>query len=270
MFPNLTMEQFKTLFFWEYFHRLAGRLVGVVVAVPFVVFLAKRRLDRKLAIKVVLAFIFGGLQGFVGWVMVATGLQKDMTHVSHYALAAHLTLALALMCFVAWMVLDLLPPPRDGRIPRWLKPAAVAFLIVLVLQIIYGAFTAGIRAGYFYNTFPTMNGMWLPPETFLPGVMRAIHGNPVAIQWIHRMLAWLLGVGAIAIGIAAWKSLTGPRVRGAVGTIVVLTALQFGLGVAVLLLSVPVWLGALHQLNAAFLLTSVVALLHACKRASVA
>lgn len=266
MFPNLTVGEFKRLFFWEYLHRLAGRFTGVVVAVPFVVFLVRRRLDRALAIKIALAFVFGGLQGGVGWLMVATGLQKDATHVSHYALAAHLTLALALMSFIVWLILDLLPAGGGERRPRWLKPATVVFLTVLVLQIVYGAFTAGIRAGYFYNTFPAMNGMWIPPETFLPRAMEALHANPVAIQWVHRLLGWLLAAGALAIGIPVWKYGAGLRVRGVVTAVAALTALQFGLGVATLLLSVPVWLGAWHQFNAALLLTAAVALLHACRR----
>lgn len=270
MFPDLTIGQFKTLFYWEYAHRLVGRLTGIVVAVPFAVFLARRRMTRSLAVKVALAFVFGGLQGGVGWVMVRTGLQQDMTHVSHYALAAHLSLALVLMGYIVWLILDLLPPDPAPRAPRLLGPASGAFLIVLALQIVYGAFTAGIRAGYFYNTFPSMNGTWLPPEAFGASPWRDLHSNPVAIQWTHRMLGWLLAVQAAALCVPLAGPGLAPRPRGAIAAVAGLTALQFGLGVATLLLSVPVWLGALHQFNAALLLTASVALLHACGRTGTA
>jgi cytochrome c oxidase assembly protein subunit 15 len=263
LFPNLTVEQFKPLFLWEYAHRLVGRLTGLVVAIPFVFFLARRRLERSLAINIVIAFVFGGLQGGVGWLMVATGLQKDMTHVSHYALAAHLSLALALMSFIAWLILDLLPRGESRPAPRWLRISSRTFLILLVVQIVYGAFTAGIRAGHFYNTFPTMNGMWLPAEAFGPAPLRDLVANPVAIQWTHRLLAWLMIASAIIIGLSARKTGLTARQRGVLLGVAGLTGVQFALGVATLLLSVPVFLGALHQLSAALLLTAAVALVHA-------
>ena len=266
LFPNLTVEQFKPLFLWEFAHRLVGRLTGFVVAIPFVFFLLKRRLEKSLAIKIFCAFVFGGLQGGVGWLMVATGLQKDMTHVSHYALAAHLALALALMSFIAWLIFDLLPRDESRGAPRWLQISSRAFVALLALQIVFGAFTAGLRAGHFYNTFPTMNGMWLPPGTFSNSPIRDLVSNPVAIQWTHRMLAWLLGTSAVAMWIFGLKSNAPPRAKISLNFVASLTLIQFGLGVATLLLNVPVWLGALHQLNAALLLTASVALIRFTQR----
>ena len=266
MFPNLTVEQFKPLFLWEYAHRLVGRMTGFVVGIPFVFFLVKRRLSKSLAIKVVAAFVFGGLQGGVGWLMVATGLQKDMTHVSHYALAAHLSLALALMSFVAWIIFDE-TRGQDARttFPRWLRIAVRIFLTVLALQIVYGAFTAGLRAGHFYNTFPTMNGFWLPSEAFGASPFSDLASNPVTIQWTHRLLAWLLGIGSIAMWITGLKSDLNRAARFAMNMVFALTLLQFALGIATLLLNVPVWLGAWHQLNAALLLTASLRLIHASR-----
>ncbi len=261
LFSNLTVEQFKPLFLWEFVHRLVGRLTGFVVAIPFVILLLKRRIGKSLAIKIASAFVFGGLQGGVGWLMVATGLQQDMTHVSHYALAAHLVLALTLMSFIVWLILDLLPAARSRAAPRWSRAAAFVFIAVLVLQIIYGAFTAGLRAGHFFNTFPTMNGMWIPPGTFGASPMRDLLANPMTVQWTHRLLAWLLAGFAAVIWIGGLKSKSPGRSRATLHLVLLFTLLQSGLGIATLLLNVPVWLGALHQFNAALLLTAAVALL---------
>lgn len=263
LFPGLTVEQFKTLFFWEFTHRLVGRLTGVVFFVPFVVFAARRLVDRRLAMKLAAAFTFGGLQGLVGWVMVASGLRPDAAHVNHIKLAMHLTLAFALMSGLVWILCDLKAPRNLTAPPRWLRVGARAFLAVLALQIVYGAFTAGLRAGVFHNTFPTMSGHWISPDTFASPLLADITNNPATVQFIHRTLGWLLGLGA------AWLWGTGQalrlrgRARMALDAVGALTLLQFALGVATLLLVVPVWLGAWHQLNAALLLSATVVLLHA-------
>lgn len=264
LFPNLTLEQFKPLFFWEYAHRLVGRLLGVVFFVPGAIFCMRRMIDRKLAVKLIVVFAAGGLQGAIGWIMVRTGLQQDMTHVSHYSLAAHLCAALAILAALTWLTLNLKPRPADQP-ARWVATSTVILLALLTLQITYGAFTAGLRAGHFYNTFPTMNGMWTPPGTFGANPLHDLVANPLTIQWTHRWLAWLLAAYVSALWI---KGLRGPiscRQRALLTTVFCLTALQFGLGVATLLLHVPVWLGSLHQVNAAVLLMAAVALLQASR-----
>lgn len=261
LFPNLTVEQFKPLYFWEWSHRLVGRLMGAVFLFPFLWFLVKRRLDRRLTFHLAAAFIFGGLQGTVGWIMVMSGLKPDAAHVNHIKLALHLSLALTLLSWLVGLICSLRPATSD-RVPRGLKTGSIAFLILLALQIVWGAFTAGIRAGYFYNTFPTMNGMWIPPETFAGSLLHDAFQNPTTIQWIHRLLGWLVGFAAIALWWSGSQPGAGGRLRQALRAVLALTLLQFGLGVATLLLAVPVWLGAWHQLNAALLLSAAVVVLY--------
>ena len=264
MFPNLTVAQFKPLYYWEWSHRLTGRLMGVVFLLPFLWFLWKRRLDPRLATHLAAAFVFGGLQGTVGWIMVMSGLKPDAAHVDHIKLTLHLSLALTLLSWLVGLICSLLPP-QTGQPPRWLKTATIGFLVLLAVQIVYGALTAGIRAGYFYNSFPKMMGMWIPPETFAGPLGHNLLNNPTTIQWMHRTLGWLVGFAAIALWWTGSRPEAGPRARQALRAMLLLTLLQFGLGVATLLLAVPVWLGAWHQLNAALLLSAVIVLLQACR-----
>lgn len=265
LFPDLTLDQFKPLFLWEYSHRLTGRLTGFIVAIPFIIFLIRRQLRPRLALKIIAAFIFGGLQGGVGWAMVATGLQPDAAHVSPYALAAHLGLALALMSFLVWIILDELPPRHRATAPRWLRRATLLFLLLLALQIFYGALTAGFRAGHIYTTFPLMNGYVLPPGIAAPALPDALLTNPIAIQWTHRALAWALGLHALVIWLRARNHGLVNQTRHRVNLIVMLTLLQFALGILTLLLHVPIALAAAHQLNAALLLTATLALHHSLR-----
>ncbi len=264
MFPNMTVAQFKPLFYWEYAHRLVGRLAGLVFLLPYLYFLIRRKLSRGLAVRLAFAFVFGGLQGGVGWIMVASGLNPDSTHVSHIKLALHFGLALTLVSYVFWLWLKLIPTRQAWRGPKGLRHAAHALALLLAIQLIYGAFTAGLRAGYFYNTFPTMNGMWVPPDA-----LRLEHGigdlvnNPVTVQWIHRVLGWALAVVALGLWLYGRGFSLTRRQRGALRAVVVLVLLQFVLGVVTLLKVVPVAWGAAHQLNGALLLLSSIALMQA-------
>ena len=266
LFPDLTLEKFKPLFLWEYTHRLAGRMTGVVFLVPYLYFLIRRRLSRSLAAKLAAAFLFGGLQGAVGWIMVLSGLNPDSAHVSHIKLAMHLALALALLMYVLWLRMDVDPEAKRWPGPRVVRNAAWAFMAVLWLQIIYGAFTAGLRAGYFYNTFPLMNGMWIPPDAFhVETSWHDLVSNPVTVQLIHRVLGWTIAIGAFTLWIhGRGYGLTG-RQQQALRWVMLVSLAQFGLGIATLLLHVPVLLGVAHQLNAALLLCATTMLLHALR-----
>jgi cytochrome c oxidase assembly protein subunit 15 len=264
--PDMTLAEFKAIFFWEYLHRLLARFSGLAFLVPYLWFLARRAFRRGLALKLGFAFLLGGAQGLMGWYMVKSGL-ADNPFVSHFRLAAHLGLALTLFAYLFWLALDVAAPPdrpRGGTRP--FRMAAMGFVSVLCLQIAYGAFTAGLDAGYAYNTFPLMMGRWVPPgAAALDPFWSNLVSNPATVQFVHRSLGWVLAF-AVA-GLWWWSCILDlpPRARLAVRLAAALTVLQFGLGIATLLLMVPVVLGVLHQVVACLLLAAGVLLLHSLR-----
>ena len=263
---EMTLPEFKWIFFWEYTHRLVGRAIGVVFLLPFLGFLARRRLSGRTIARLAVAFLLGGLQGGLGWFMVKSGLVDD-PRVSHLRLAAHLSLALFLLGWLWWLFLDLAPPRRRLRGHALVRRSAWAFLLALIAQIVWGAFTAGLDAGLLHNTFPTMSGAWMPYGVFdfASGGVGDLINNPVTVQWLHRALGWAVGLGAFTLWLFARAYALTPRQRGALEAVFGLSLLQFGLGVATLLLRVPVALGVSHQVNAALLLLAVVTLVHATR-----
>ena len=248
---DMTLGGFKFIFWWEWAHRLSGRLIGVVFLFPYLWFLVGGRLRGALAAKVFGFFILGGLQGAMGWYMVQSGLVDD-PRVSHYRLTAHLGLAFVIFGLMGWTALDLLQPrAKVGASPApTLTLRLGAWLVALVfIMVLSGALVAGIRAGLAYNTFPLMNGDFLPPETFmLEPLWQNFFTNMATVQFDHRMLAWLL------MGLIPWFSWRvwneTPAARTAVVLLTLWLATQAGLGIATLLLQVPVALGAAHQAGA--------------------
>jgi cytochrome c oxidase assembly protein subunit 15 len=192
---GMSLGEFKGIFWWEYFHRLLGRLIGVVFLVPLLWFVARRTIPPGYAWKLAGIFVLGALQGAMGWYMVQSGLVDD-PRVSQFRLTAHLGLALAIFAAMLWVALTLLYPQRaapaaDARRPtRTLAFGVAALVFVMALS---GGFVAGIRAGYAYNTFPLMNGDLVPPEIFmLEPVWRNFFWNMATVQFDHRLLAWML------------------------------------------------------------------------------
>ena len=266
---DMTLDGFKFIFWWEWAHRLSGRLIGVVFFLPYVWFLARGRLRGALAGKVLGFFILGGLQGAMGWYMVQSGLVDD-PRVSHYRLAAHLGLAFLIFGLMGWTGLGLLQPRSKGfsarpsaaftqRLGLWL----VALVFIMVLS---GALVAGIHAGLAYNTFPLMNGDFLPPETFLlEPLWQNFLTNMATVQFDHRMIAWAL-TGLIPW--FCWRIRTEmPEARPAAAALALWLAVQLGLGIATLLLQVPVALGAAHQAGAMVLFGLLLWANHAIRRA---
>ena len=239
---DMTLEGFKRIFWWEYVHRLLGRLVGVVFFVPFLWFLLRRRLEGALVWKLAGIFVLGGLQGALGWWMVKSGLVDD-PRVSHFRLTAHLGLALAIFSAQFWLALGLLSP-KDRPSPLWWLPLAV-FLMALT-----GGMVAGLRAGYAYNTFPLMNGHLVPPEILmLEPWWRNFLYNMATVQFVHRGFFWLL---ALLVPLAWWRARALPAAHLLLGAFV----LQATLGVATLLAGVPLGLAAAHQGGAVLLLAA--------------
>lgn len=263
---DMQLDEFKFIFYWEYAHRLLGRLIGFVFAVPLLVFALQKKVKGSLARKLGIALVLGGAQGFLGWYMVKSGL-VDRPSVSHFRLAAHLLLALFLMCFLYWVAMDLRAPLRHRFFNKSrLKPLSTAFLGLVSLQIFYGALTAGLHAGHMYNTFPTMNGLWIPQGIGSMGPVLDFLENPVTVQFVHRCLGWLVLFSAVGLFMISRKQsdLTS-RQKWSFQALLMMVLVQFTLGVLTLLHMVPVSLASLHQMGACVLLLLTVNAVHAMR-----
>lgn len=261
---GMSLEAFREIFFWEWLHRLWGRLIGVVFAVPFLWLWLTGRIPRPLMPRLLVVLALGAGQALMGWYMVQSGL-VDRPSVSQYRLAAHLGLAFLIYGLLVWLALGLLDDGRD-------RPAAASALRrhtwislgIAAVTVLWGAFVAGLDAGLAYNTFPLMNGALLPPEAFnlMPAWLNAFE-NTALVQFIHR---WLGMATAVVVLVLAWR---GRLIPGNVGRLAiaagVMALLQVALGIATLLLAVPIVLGALHQAGALVLVTLLLWLAFECR-----
>jgi cytochrome c oxidase assembly protein subunit 15 len=258
--PDMTLEAFKGIFWWEFIHRLWGRLIGVVFAAGFLALLLRRRIRRSLAPHLVAMFVLGGLQGALGWFMVQSGLSVR-TDVSQYRLAAHFLAALAIYSYMYWIALTLLrPAPVDGTARR-LRPHLLAIAGALVLTLTFGAFVAGLNGGLVYNSFPLMGGALVPNDAFQTA--GSAFEDPVTAQFIHRWLA----MAVVALVLTLWLRRRGlsPVVGRPIGALAAMALLQAGLGIGTLLLQVPIPLAAAHQAGAVVLWTLTLWSLHATR-----
>lgn len=254
---HMTLAEFKQIFFWEYVHRLLGRLIGVVFLVPFVIFYVKGWISKALRWPLLGIFALGGLQGFVGWYMVKSGLSTQ-PYVSHFRLALHQGLALLLLSAIFWITLSLNKTKRTRTLAvPWLSIASWASLFLLALQITWGAFVAGLKAGYSYNNFPMM-GEHFFPNSDLVSSATYFHNGPL-IQFTHRWLGFLV---LTAFLILYRLSRTEAEVKQSVRVLVMVALAQVTLGVLTLWWSVPLALGVIHQLVAVFVLMAMIRVLH--------
>ncbi len=263
---DMTLAGFQRIFWWEYGHRLLGRLIGVAFFVPFAWFLARGAVSRPIAWRLAGIFALGALQGALGWFMVKSGLVDD-PRVSSLRLAAHLGTAFLIYASMLWLALGL----ASGMRPRREQPARrhAALLAALVfVMVLTGALVAGIRAGFAYNTFPLMNGHWVPPEIL------ALHpwwlnfaNNMATVQFDHRVLA--MGIALVALSLV-WRVERDPgaavREKRWAWALLAAVALQLAAGISTLLLRVPLPLAALHQAGAVVVFTCALGLLHALSR----
>jgi len=249
---SMTLSEFKFIFYWEYFHRLLGRLIGVIFLIPFLYFYIKKYFDRKLVLRLAIGFALGGLQGFMGWFMVKSGL-VDNPHVSHYRLAAHLAIAFGIAAYLFWVALDIANAGKKPQVPHKRFGFSVLITAGIFLQIIFGAFTAGKKAGFGYNTFPKMDDMWIPDEVFLiePWWLNFFETH-AAIQFMHRLIAWILVFGVPVILIIIRKELTTKILTFSMNLLLIALGIQFLLGVLTILLivSYEVSIPTIHQAGA--------------------
>ena len=254
---DMTLAGFKAIFFWEYLHRLLGRIIGLAFALPLLWFAAKRQIPRGYGPRLALILALGGLQGGIGWWMVASGL-SERTDVSHLRLAVHLVTALVILAGLVWTGLDLMQLHRDRlATPARLAPAAILALALLFVQIVWGAFTAGLDAGYAFASWPLMGDSLFPAGVPLTGTLADAVDNPVMVQFIHRWLAFAVAAALFWLSVRATRR--GSRAGFAVTGLV---TLQIFLGVATLLTGVQIAVAVAHQANAALLLITTVAAAH--------
>lgn len=258
-----TIDDYKSIYWWEYIHRQIGNLIGVVFMVPFIYFLIKKRIKGDLMLKVIGIFILGGLQGLLGWYMVKSGLINE-PHVSHYRLAAHLMTALLSFSFTFWVALDLIYPREHNEQFKSLKRLSWILLLFVSIQIMYGAFTSGLHAGQFDPTWPKMGNNWIAPEVTaaLTPIWLNFFDGVAGVQFIHRYNAYIVTLLVFLIWFKARKVELLPTQRHGVNMLGIMVLVQFILGVLTLINSVPVVLGVLHQTGAFLLLASTLFVIH--------
>jgi cytochrome c oxidase assembly protein subunit 15 len=261
---DMTVEGFRKIFWWEYIHRLMGRVIGVVFLVPFVYFLARGKLDDGVPAKLAGIFVLGGLQGALGWFMVQSGL-VDEPRVNSLRLAAHLGLAFVIYGAMLWVALDLVKRERFSNTDV-VRGQAGAMVALVFLQILAGALVAGIHGGLAYNTWPLMDGHFIPPDiaSVQPWWANFAY-NMATVQFTHRILAVAVALMAIGLWLEVRRDLPNPRARFWSHVLVLAVVLQFALGVLTLLAKVPVNLGVLHQLGALAVFTIAILLRHALR-----
>ena len=260
---NMTIDEFKDIYFWEWIHRVIGRFIGLVFVIPFVYFLVRKQLTKSTIKKCFVLLCMGGFQGFLGWFMVKSGL-VDKPDVSHYRLAMHLTTAFLTFAYTFWVALDLIFPSKK-EINTSFRNLIRVGLVILVIQIIWGAFVAGLDAGWIHNHWPLMNDGELIHQSVTteqePLWRNFIEGKS-GVQFVHRYLAYIV-VGIIGfIWFKARKNKTTMLQQKGINLLLILVGVQFVLGVLTLVLFVPVWLGVLHQVTAFFLLATMTFTLH--------
>ena len=250
---GMTLAAFKNIFFWEYFHRLWGRLLGLAFSLPLLVFLLRGLIPHGYGLRLGLLLLLGGFQGVVGWWMVKSGLTADAS-VSQYRLATHLGIALMIFSLLIWTAFDL----RDGRAQG---PAghAMASLVLLGVTILAGALVAGMDAGLLYNHYPLMGNGLVPVEYGEAGLLDPFE-NPASAQFHHRWIAALTFGAVVVLGLKARKGQSKRRAY----LVLAAVSVQFILGIVTLLHGVPVSLGGMHQAGAVILLGCLLALIHGC------
>ena len=269
---DFTLQDFKKIFFWEWFHRFWARLIGVVFAIPFIVFLIQKRFRPSMVKPMLILFLLGALQGAIGWIMVASGLEGEAIYVKPTKLALHFIFAMGLLCYTFWFALDLLVPKEKIVSSPSVRKLNIGILAVLVLQLVYGAFMAGHKAATAAATWPDINGHIIPP-----GMMGSNEGllnlvdNKITIHFIHRGLAYLLLILIILLTIRLYK-VTGPSlINKTKWWPLLLVIAQIILGIASVLWSLKIipnqwglfeWMAQLHQLVAMCLLLSLIWILY--------
>jgi cytochrome c oxidase assembly protein subunit 15 len=268
---SFTLRDFKFIFFWEWFHRLWGRFIGVVFLIPFIIFLIQKKFRPEMIKPLIILFLLGALQGAVGWIMVASGLTGDAIYVKPAKLAMHFVLACILISYAFWFGLQLLVKKESLVKDTGLKRFTASILILLIVQLTFGALLAGHKGASSAPTWPDINGSFIPAYVFnRPEGLIGIIENPVIIQFIHRSIAYLLVLLIFIWTIRALKTESSSAFAKARWMPAIFVLIQVTLGIFTVLTSVRIrpakwnifeWMAQLHQLIAIFLLLSLMAAL---------
>lgn len=265
---HYTLEEFKSIYWWEYIHRFLGRTIGVIFIIPFIYFLAKKSFTKYFLKRLLILLALGGFQGLLGWYMVKSGL-VNKPYVSHYRLAAHLISAFMVFGFNLWLILHILMPKEEISIIHRKRQLALTYILfaIVLLQIIYGAFVSGLKAGLLYPTFPKMDEEWIPESVYaIDPLWKNFLENGAGVQFIHR----ILGFTVLTITLLLFYRIkTQYQPSGlhnkTLNFILTIVIIQFCLGIATLLLGVPVVIATLHQTGAFILFGSLLFLIYVLK-----
>jgi cytochrome c oxidase assembly protein subunit 15 len=264
---GMSLAEFKFIFYFEYFHRLLGRLIGLIFLLPLVFFWLKGRISKPLLPKLLVMFVLGGLQGLLGWYMVKSGL-IDIPRVSQYRLTAHLGLAVIIYAYILWIAFGLLLKGQASEIPQYknIHRYSVAITIVIFIMILSGGFIAGTDAGFAYNTFPLMAGALIPNGLFaLQPFWLNFFENILTIQFNHRVLAYLIFVMVCVFVALIFRTDVDRHIKFMSLVLLATLLIQLGLGIATLLYIVPLSTASLHQANAILLFTVSLYITHQLK-----
>ena len=259
----ISLKQYKFIYWWEYIHRLIARLLGLIFFIPFLIFWLTQKLSIPLIKHFLVLLLLGMLQGFIGWYMVKSGLVNKPS-VSHYRLAVHLSLAYFIFCYILWLIANIWRDKKVNDIPKKVIGFIRGFIILLSLQIIFGAFVAGLKAGYIYNTFPLMGNTFIPQMMWNQslGVFNLFE-NPVTVQFIHRILGYLIFIKLIVAFFYFKKYRLTKYQAFFMYASIDLGLVQILLGILTLVHHVPIVLAVAHQTTALLLLGSFVLFIHA-------
>ncbi|HLR77352.1 MAG TPA: COX15/CtaA family protein [Balneolaceae bacterium] len=265
---SMTLTQFKYIFFWEYLHRLLGRIIGIIFIIPFLFFWFRGYFNRKTWRQALFLLFLGMLQGAMGWFMVKSGL-VGVPYVSHYRLALHLLLAFLITGCCIWFALGLKQDEivKKQTKPFGLKKWAIGIGFLLIIQITWGAFTAGLNAGYIYNTFPLMAGGFVPPNAWaMQPLILNFFENAATVQWFHRINGTVLGLLIIVLWVKSLNKNIGPILKRKTHLLLGLVLTQYLLGILTLLFHVPVFVAVAHQAVAMLLWFAWLAYYHHLKK----
>ncbi len=262
---DFTLSDFKFIYFWEWFHREWARLIALVFIIPFVWFLIKKKFRKEMINPMIILFLLGGLQGLIGWIMVKSGLNEENLYVNHIRLAIHFISALGLLCYTFWFAMMLLVPSNEVVVSPSLKKNTILLSIFLVIQLVFGAFMAGLKAANFATTWPSINGEFIP-SSMMNNCLSSFSNDPLAVHFIHRTLAYLITVLIIFWYLKAKKLNAGKLFSIQRSLPLFLVFLQVILGIITVLYAnnktALLWFGVAHQFTGMMLLLVMVSLLY--------
>lgn len=259
---TMSLNEFKSIYFLEYFHRLIARTIGFVLIIPLLLFALRRSFSRKFALRLLAIFILGALQGFIGWFMVKSGLSND-PHVSHIRLMLHLIMAMLISALILWNILSIIYPKPAINLDKTLFNWSMINAILILFQSSYGALVAGLKAGLVYNNFPLMGETIIAPDIFFykPLISNVIN-NPSTVQLIHRMIALILIISIISFWRYLRKKNVSKMLNNTIYFFLTMLIFQICVGILTLIYGVPILLASLHQLTAVVIFLISIAIIY--------